>query len=45
MQLDRDWRISVTRAAVRMEEKGVRMRTGDRGTYNCLRVGNENRYA
>jgi len=31
---DRDWRVSVTRAAVCMEEKGTGMRTGYRGTYN-----------
>ena len=30
---DRDWRISVTRAAVCME-KGVEMRAEYRGTYN-----------
>ena len=31
---NRDWRASVTRAAVCMEEKGMGMRTGYRGTYN-----------
>jgi len=29
-----DRRVSVTRAAVRMEEKGTWMQTGYRGTYN-----------
>ena len=29
-----DRRVSVTGAAVRMEEEGTGMRTGDRGTYN-----------
>src|SRR5882724_5197381 len=29
-----DWRVSVTGAAVRMEEEGTGMRTGDRGAYN-----------
>ena len=28
------WRVSVTRAAVCMEEKGMGMRTGYRGAYN-----------
>ena len=31
---DGDQRVSVTRAAVHMEEKGMGMRTGYRGTYN-----------
>src|SRR5882724_10642554 len=31
---DGDWRVSVTRAAVCMEEKGTGMRTGYRGAYN-----------
>ena len=31
---DRDWRVSVTRAAVCMEVKGMGMQTGHRGTYN-----------
>jgi len=31
---DGDWRVSVTRAAVRMEEKGMEMRTGYRDAYN-----------
>jgi len=31
---DRDQRVSVTRAAVHMEEKGTGMRTGYRGAYN-----------
>ena len=31
---DGDWRISVTRVAVHMKEKGAGMRTGYRGTYN-----------
>ena len=30
----RDWRVSVTRAAVHMEGKGTGMRTGYRGAYN-----------
>ena len=29
-----DWRVSVTGAAVCMEEEGTGMQTGDRGTYN-----------
>ena len=29
-----DWRVSVTGAAVRMEEEGTGMQTGDRGAYN-----------
>src|SRR5882724_2274020 len=39
-----DRRVSVTREAVCMEEKGMGMRTGYRGAYNGLHVGNENRY-
>jgi len=31
---DGDRRVSVTKAAVHMEEKGMGMRTGYRGTYN-----------
>ena len=31
---DRDRRVSVTRVAVHMEEKGTGMRTGSRGAYN-----------
>jgi len=31
---DRDWRVSVTRAAVCMEVKGKGMQTGYRGAYN-----------
>jgi len=31
---DRDRRVSVTNAAVHMEEKGTGMRTGYRGAYN-----------
>jgi len=31
---DGDWRVSVTRAAVCMEEKGMGMQTGYRGAYN-----------
>ena len=31
---DGDRRVSVTRAAVRMEEKGMGMQTGYRGAYN-----------
>jgi len=31
---DGDRRVSVTRAAVRMEEKGMGMRTGYRGAYS-----------
>jgi len=31
---DRDWRLSVTRAAVCMGVKEVGMQTGHRGTYN-----------
>ena len=31
---DGDRRVSVTRAAVRMEEKGMGMRTGYMGAYN-----------
>src|SRR5882724_3884224 len=31
---NRDRRVSVTRAAVRMEEKGTGMQTGYRGAYN-----------
>ena len=41
---NRDRRVSVTRAAVCMEEKGTGMRTGYRGASISLRVGNENRY-
>ena len=29
-----DWIVSVTGVAVHMEEEGMGMRTGDRGTYN-----------
>ena len=31
---NKDWRVFVTRVAVRMEEKGTGMRTGYRGAYN-----------
>ena len=31
---DRVWRVSVTRVAVHMEEKGMGMQTGHRDTYN-----------
>ena len=31
---DGDWRVSVTRAAVCMEEQGTGRQTGCRGTYN-----------
>ena len=31
---DGDWRVSVTRATVHMEVKGMGMQIGHRGTYN-----------
>jgi len=41
-----DRRVSITRAAVCMEGKGLVRRTGYRGAYKSVPgVGNENRYA
>jgi len=42
---DGDRRVSVTRAAVCMEEKRMGMQTGYRAYTISLQVGNDNRYA
>ena len=36
---DGDWRVSVTGAAVHMEEEGTGMRIGHRNTYNQVSSG------
>ena len=42
---DKDWRTSITRAAVRIGLEGTGMRTGHRGAYKWVQIGNEHRGA